>query len=236
MASILIKKYSNRRLYDTSLSSYVTLDELAEKIRKGADVRVIDAKTKEDLTQTILAQIILESRGTSKLLPNHLLLQLIRMEDDALSEFFSQYMAWALNIYQRMRKGAGTLGSFNPMNNPLAQLFTGFYGWQGQQPPGLGPQGQNPFAGLEPPPLTPMTRPRPPAAVVLTEDPDELEDELELDELDEPSEPTPPPAKKPKAAEPTSGGNNEEVATMRKEPDELKELLKMVAMNQQKGS
>ena len=69
---------------------------------------------------------------------------------------------------------------------------------------------------------------------MLTEDPDELEDEL--DELDEPSEPTPPPAKKPKAAEPTSGGNNEEVATMRKELDELKELLKMVAMNQQKGS
>lgn len=235
MAAILIKKYSNRRLYDTSLSSYVTLDELAEKIRKGADVRVIDAKTKEDLTQTILAQIILESRGTSKLLPNHLLLQLIRMEDDALSEFFSQYMAWALNIYQRMRKGAGTLGSFNPMGNPLAQLFTGFYGWQGNQAAGQGAQAQNPFAGLEPPPLTPMTRQQPPA-VVLTEDPDddELEDDLEPEEL----EPPPAPAKKAAkaSAEPQASGNNEEVATMRKELDELKELLKMVAMNQQKGS
>lgn len=60
---ITIKKYSNRRLYDTSESRYVTLEELADKIRRGSDVRVIDAKTEEDLTQAILAQIIIESRG-----------------------------------------------------------------------------------------------------------------------------------------------------------------------------
>lgn len=218
MAATLIKKYSNRRLYDTSLSSYVTLDELAEKIRKGADVRVIDAKTKEDLTQTILAQIILESRGASKLLPNHLLLQLIRMEDDALSEFFSQYMAWALNIYQRVRKGADKLGPFNPMNNPLAQMFTGMYGNAGWP----GPQA-NPFAGIEPPPPVAPRRPQPPIEPV----------ELDEDDLDEPFDEAPealPPAK-PKAKEEPKG----EVAEMRKELDELKELLKLVAQNQQKG-
>ena len=59
---VTVKKYSNRRLYDTSDSRYITLDELAQKIRSGKDVRVIDAKSNEDLTQQTLTQIILESR------------------------------------------------------------------------------------------------------------------------------------------------------------------------------
>jgi len=82
---VIVKKYSNRRLYDTEGSSYVTLEELADKIRQGADVRVLDAKTGEDLTQATLTQIILESRGAARLLPIPLLLQLIRMGDDALA-------------------------------------------------------------------------------------------------------------------------------------------------------
>ena len=73
MAATLIKKYGNRRLYDTGESRYITLEELAEKIRSGLDVRVVDAKTNEDLTQATLTQIILESGSAHRTLPVPLL-------------------------------------------------------------------------------------------------------------------------------------------------------------------
>ena len=76
--STVVKKYSNRRLYDTDESRYITLEELTEKIRAGADVRVVDAKTNEDLTQATLTQIILEGPA-ARLLPIPLLSQLIRI-------------------------------------------------------------------------------------------------------------------------------------------------------------
>lgn len=164
---ITIKKYSNRRLYDTSESRYVTLEELADKIRRGSDVRVIDAKTEEDLTQAILAQIIIESRGAGRMLPTTLLVRLIRMEDDALAEFFSHYMVWALDVYRQVRRGAETLGPLSPLANlpfaapnMLARLVSHLYGWSGEgqhgqlpMPPGMGASGG---AQLEPalePPL-----------------------------------------------------------------------------------
>ncbi len=101
MAKKLIKKYSNRRLYDTDASKYITLDELAEIVRKGADVKVVDASEGGDLTQATLAQIVVESRGAAKLLPVPLLVQMIRMEDKALTEFLTLYMSWALDMYNR---------------------------------------------------------------------------------------------------------------------------------------
>ena len=79
-----------RRLYDTGESRYITLEELSEKIRAGQDVRVVDAKTNEDLTQATLTQIIIESRGAARLLPPQLLTQLIRLGDDSLAEFFNR--------------------------------------------------------------------------------------------------------------------------------------------------
>jgi polyhydroxyalkanoate synthesis repressor PhaR len=112
--SILVKKYSNRRLYDTEGSRYITLDELAEKIRQGADVRVTDAKTSEDLTQVTLTQIIIESRRAARLLPVALLTQLIRMGDDALAEFFGRYLSTALELYLEAKQGALALKPYNP--------------------------------------------------------------------------------------------------------------------------
>ncbi len=111
----LIKKYGNRRLYDTAASRYITLEELAGQIRDGGDVRVVDAKTNEDLTQSTLAQIILESRGASKLLPVPLLVQLIRLGNDALADFFGRYVTAALEMYLQSR----------PLN-PFAQMGMGF--------------------------------------------------------------------------------------------------------------
>ena len=121
MAATLIKKYGNRRLYDTSFSRYVTLEELAAKIRAGADVRVVDAQTDEDLTQGTLTQILLESGSASKVLPVQLLTQMIRLSDDALAEFFSRYVTGALDLYLQAKRGAQTLASYNPLSQlPMA--------------------------------------------------------------------------------------------------------------------
>lgn len=114
MASLLIKKYPNRRLYDTSDSQYITLEQLEERIQAGADVRVVDAQTSEDLTQVTLLQII-EKNGTSRLLPVSLLLQLVRMRnDEALAEFLGRFLAVALEAYQHTRQGARHLSPLNP--------------------------------------------------------------------------------------------------------------------------
>lgn len=114
-----VKKYGNRRLYDTGGSRYVTLEEVAERVRLGEDLRVTDAKTGLDLTQVTLAQLILESRGAARLLPVPLLKQLLRMRDDALAEFFGRYVTWALEVYLRLKEGARSVW------NPFAGLGFG---------------------------------------------------------------------------------------------------------------
>src|SRR3954471_2947574 len=103
---IHIKKYGNRRLYDTEESRYITLDELEAKVKKGADVQVLDAKTGEDLTQATLVQIIIEGRGAAKLLPVPLLVQLIRLSNAALGEFMGRYLAGALELYLQAKTQA----------------------------------------------------------------------------------------------------------------------------------
>ena len=156
MATITVKKYGNRRLYDTAESRYVTLEELAEKIRKGADVKIVDAKSGHDLTQATLTQIIVESRGAAKLLPVPFLLQLIRMRDDALAEFMGRWMSWALAVYTQAQRGARAVSQYNPLamapfaaTNALARLLNGpAAGWTEPEPP-------------PPPPLEPEPPPEP---------------------------------------------------------------------------
>lgn len=116
----IIKKYGNRRLYDTTLSSYVTLEELAESIRAGHDARIIDAQTGEDLTQTTLTQMILEGRGAAQFLSVPILTQLLRMSDDALAEFFGRYVSMALDFYQQTCTGMQSFGPFAPFAMPYA--------------------------------------------------------------------------------------------------------------------
>src|SRR4051812_1424322 len=125
---VLVKKYGNRRLYDTANSRYITLEDLAEIIRAGEDVRVVDAKTGDDLTNATLAQIIVEGRGAARLLPVPLLIQLIRMGDDALAEFFGQYVSWALQAYVQAKQGMQAMSPLNPFQTalgggPLSGLF-----------------------------------------------------------------------------------------------------------------
>lgn len=132
---MLVKKYGNRRLYDTDESRYITLEELAESVRQGKDARVVDARSGQDLTTATLAQIIIEGRGAGRLLPPALLVQLIRMGDDALAEFLGQYVTWALEIYLQAKQGMQ--GSpFNPFGAyGLPRAFgMGGQGWSAPPP------------------------------------------------------------------------------------------------------
>ncbi len=119
---VLIKKYSNRRLYDTSESRYVTQDELADTIRRGADVQVVDAKTGEDLTQSTLVQVILESPA-ARLLPVPLLTRLVRLHDDALAEFLGRWVSGSLDLYLSARQGLaqGPLPALGQMPSAVQQ-------------------------------------------------------------------------------------------------------------------
>jgi polyhydroxyalkanoate synthesis repressor PhaR len=110
----LIKKYGNRRLYDTAESRYITLEELSGIIQAGAEVRVVDAKSGADLTQATLTQIIIESRDAARMLPVPLLTQLIRLGDDALAEFLGLYLSNALEMYLQAKRGLQTASVYNP--------------------------------------------------------------------------------------------------------------------------
>jgi polyhydroxyalkanoate synthesis repressor PhaR len=98
--SVLLKKYANRRLYDTEKSRYVTLSEVSDMIKGGKRVTVVDAKTREDVTDFILTQIILESaKQKNALLPTPLLHLVIRFGDNLLVEFFEKYLQQIIKNY-----------------------------------------------------------------------------------------------------------------------------------------
>jgi polyhydroxyalkanoate synthesis repressor PhaR len=113
---VVIKKYANRRLYNTKSSSYVTLEHLSEMVKKGVDFVVFDAKTNEEITRSVLTQIIFEeeSRGQN-LLPIQFLRQLIRFYGDSMQALVPSYLEMSLDSFtqqqERMRKQfATTLG------------------------------------------------------------------------------------------------------------------------------
>jgi polyhydroxyalkanoate synthesis repressor PhaR len=104
---VVLKKYTNRRLYDTGRSEYVTLSRVADLIRQGRRVEVIDAKTKEDVTGFILTQIILEeARNRNALLPVPLLHLIIQYGGNVLDEFFQNYLQQTLENYLKYKSAA----------------------------------------------------------------------------------------------------------------------------------
>jgi polyhydroxyalkanoate synthesis repressor PhaR len=117
---IIIKKYANRRLYDTSTSSYVTLEHLARLIREGKDFVVQDAKSGEDLTRSVLAQIIFEeeNKGTS-MLPVNFLRQVIRFYGDQMQSVLPAYLDMSMNSFaaqqEKFREQMRSMGGFTPM-------------------------------------------------------------------------------------------------------------------------
>ena len=99
---VTIKKYANRRLYDTESSTYITLDRLAQMVREGREFEVVDAKTGEDITRQVLTQIIVdeEARGAT-MLPINFLKQLIGLYGNSMQNFVPQYLEAAMDAFQR---------------------------------------------------------------------------------------------------------------------------------------
>ncbi|HET9811189.1 MAG TPA: polyhydroxyalkanoate synthesis repressor PhaR [Sphingomicrobium sp.] len=106
---VVIKKYANRRLYDTESSAYITLDRLAEMVREGREFEVVDAKTGEDITRQVLTQIIVdeEARSGSTMLPVSFLKQLIGLYGNSMQSVVPQYLEAAMDAFKRNQKAIG---------------------------------------------------------------------------------------------------------------------------------
>ena len=103
-ATIVIKKYGNRRLYDTAGSRYVNLDDIAAFVRQGKEVQVVDAKTGQDLTRVTLTQIIMgDAKDKPTGLPLELLRQLVVASDEVRQEFVMWYLKSAFDAYQKVQ-------------------------------------------------------------------------------------------------------------------------------------
>jgi len=102
---VVIKKYANRRLYNTRSSAYVTLEHLAEMVKDGVDFVVYDAKTNEDITRQVLTQIIFEEESHGQnLLPIQFLRQLIRFYGDSMQSFVPTYLELSLDSFTRQQE------------------------------------------------------------------------------------------------------------------------------------
>ena len=118
-AKVTIKKYANRRLYDTESSAYITLDKLAVMIREGRDFEVVDAKTGDDITHQVLTQIIVEeeARG-STMLPVNFLRQLIGLYGGSMQSTVPQYLDAAMDVFSKNQEAMRTAfkGNFGDAN------------------------------------------------------------------------------------------------------------------------
>ena len=116
-APVVIKKYANRRLYNTQTSSYVTLDHLAHMVKEGTEFEVRDARTGEDITRSVLTQIIFEEEAKGQsLLPIKFLRQLIRFYGDSLQSFVPGYLDMSMDGFAKNQE---------QMRNRLAEAFGG---------------------------------------------------------------------------------------------------------------
>jgi polyhydroxyalkanoate synthesis repressor PhaR len=102
---VVVKKYANRRLYNTESSSYITLDNLAEMVRSGKNFVVYDAKTSEDITRSVLTQIIVEEESKGRaMLPTGFLRQLISLYGDSMQTIVPRYLEQAMTAFSRQQE------------------------------------------------------------------------------------------------------------------------------------
>ena len=136
---VTIKKYANRRLYNTATSSYVTLDHLCQMVKEGTDFVVYDAKTGEDITRSVLTQIIVEEEGKSgqNMLPVSFLRQLIGLYGDSLQGMVPRYLEFSMKAFGRNQEqmrnylftvhdtfgGLFPFGPFEEMGKRNMQMF-----------------------------------------------------------------------------------------------------------------
>jgi polyhydroxyalkanoate synthesis repressor PhaR len=167
--TVVIKKYANRRLYNTSTSTYVTLDDLAQMVKQGTEFAVFDAKTGEDITRSVLTQIIFEeeNKGTN-LLPINFLRQLIRFYGDSMQAFVPGYLELSLQTLgkeqDRLRQqimdawGADPLRTMEEQTKRNMAIFTDAMRMFNPFA-GLGQAGAAPRPG-QPPQAAPASPPR----------------------------------------------------------------------------
>jgi polyhydroxyalkanoate synthesis repressor PhaR len=116
---IVIKKYANRRLYNTAKSSYVTLDDLAKMVRAGQDFAVYDAKSGEDITRSVLTQIIFEEEAKGQsMLPTNFLRQIISLYGDVLQGAVPSYLEASMEAFsQNQERIRQAFGGTSPIAN-----------------------------------------------------------------------------------------------------------------------
>ena len=153
--TVRIKKYANRRLYNTATSSYVTLDYLSQMVREGQDFTVEDAKTGEDITRSVLTQIIVEEEGKGQnMLPINFLRQLISLYGDNLQFLVPRYLEQSMEAFsknqeqmrQYMKESFGGIFPFDRFQEMSKQniaffeqamrMWSPFRGQQGGEPGG----------------------------------------------------------------------------------------------------
>lgn len=143
---IVLKKYGNRRLYDTRDSRYVTLPEVEEMLQRGNDVQVIDAKSGDDLTKEVLVQIILDKEGAREMLPTGFLKQVVRLSSSPLKESFTHALQGSLDTFLQSQRALvdAQRGFLQQLPYQAWNPFAAF----------AGPRAAAPMAPATPPPAT----------------------------------------------------------------------------------
>jgi polyhydroxyalkanoate synthesis repressor PhaR len=130
----VIKRYTNRKLYDTVESRYVTLDEIAEMVKQGVEVQIVDNRTKEDLTSVTLAQIVFEEEKKKNQMPLSVLREIIRRPQDSINEFINTQVSPRVDALKhdaatRIDKLLGREGTEGELT-PAAQSQKAVEAWQ----------------------------------------------------------------------------------------------------------
>ncbi len=135
----VIKKYQNRRLYDTAISAYITLADVKQMVIEYCDVQVVDAKTGEDLTRQVLLQLLIEEEaGGSPILSNEILTQMIRMYGQALQSVFGPFLEqnmrifrdWQRSVEEQAKNMQNASKWLSPFRQNFAQPGQTFMDWQ----------------------------------------------------------------------------------------------------------
>lgn len=151
---VIIKKYANRRLYNTRSSSYITLDDLSRMTREGVDFQVLDAKTGNDITHAILTQIIMEEEASGEqMLPVSFLRQLISMYGNSMQALIPHYLAASMDNFRANQVKLQETFTSNMGPEAFAKLaetnMAMFQAAASAFMPGLKPGGSQPAAGSD---------------------------------------------------------------------------------------
>lgn len=102
---LVIKRHGNRRLYNTETKGYISFEDLAELVREGRDLKVVDSTTKDDVTKAVLIQVILDEEKNKKtILPTEFLFQILRTREESVQDFFKHHLVASFNAYLKTKE------------------------------------------------------------------------------------------------------------------------------------